>query len=122
MRCVVALVTGSGQEEVEVPAAGRWWRCSGLSGRLRKISGAVALSKVPPQATGLVHPFASVFVLLKDLARHGTEPVGFVLRFGKGGASDVAKLSSGQPRVGLGRQGAQCPARGQCQFLQGARG
>ena len=34
MRCVVALVTGSGQEEVEVPAAGRWWRCSGLIGRL----------------------------------------------------------------------------------------
>ena len=42
--------------------------------------GAVALSKVPPQATGLVHPFAFVLVLSEDLASHGTEPVGVVLR------------------------------------------
>ena len=87
-----------------------------------KVAGAVTLSKVPPQAMGLVHPLAFVFVLSEDLARHGTEPVGFVLRFGKGGASDVANLSNGRPRVGPGRQGAQCPAGGQCQFLQGARG
>ena len=96
-----------------------WLEWPGTGG---KVAGAVALSKVPPQAMGLVHLFTFVFVLSEDLARHDTEPVGFVLRFGKGGASDVAKLSSGQPRVGLGRQGAQCPARGQCQFLQGARG
>ena len=81
-----------------------------------KVAGAVALSKVPPQAMGLVHLFTFVFVLSEDLACHGTEPVGFVLLFGKGCASNVAKLSSGRPCVGPGRQGAQCSEGGQPSF------
>ena len=67
-----------------------------------KVVGAVALFKVPPQATELVHLFAFAFVLSKDLASHGTEPVGIVLHFGR---------SSALPK-GPERQGARCPARG----------
>ena len=32
--CVVTLVIGLGPRGVEVPVAGRWWCCSGSSGRL----------------------------------------------------------------------------------------
>ena len=64
-----------------------------------KIVGAVALFKVPPQTTGLVHPFALAFVLSKDLADR----------------------SSVLPE-GPERQGEQCLAGGQWKSMQGARG
>ena len=64
-----------------------------------KVVGAVALFKVPPQATGLVHPFALAFVLSKDLADR----------------------SSVLPE-GPERQGARCLAEGRWQSMQGARG
>ena len=43
--------------------------------------GAMALVKVPPQAAGLVRPFAFVFVLPEDLAGHDAIFVGFGLGF-----------------------------------------
>ena len=63
-RCAIALIT--------VRPGGR--RSSGgrpmvallrLEGQIigGKVVGAVALSKVPPQVTGLVHPFAFVFII-----------------------------------------------------------
>ena len=41
----------------------------------------MALVKVPPQAAGLVRPFAFVFVLPEDLAGHDAIFVGFGLGF-----------------------------------------
>ena len=64
VKCPVALVTGLGPGEVEVPVAVRCWRCSGLSDLLQT-AGAVALFKVPPQTMGLVQLFLFAFVFFK---------------------------------------------------------